>query len=230
MGRIARAVAVDLPHHITQRGNFGMTVFADDYERKRYLSWLVDYAQRYGMRIAAYCLMDNHVHFIATPTRHDSFARALNQTHMRYAQWVNRRSGRVGHLWQGRFYSCVLDGPHLFSAVRYVERNPVRAGVVERADEYRWSSARAHVQGGEDGVLNWPLELEDVAPDWAAYLAEPEDLEWTQGLRRAWRTGRPFGDGDFVGRVEQLLLRRLRPKAAGRPRRRPSVGGGEAFG
>jgi len=129
MPRIARAVAVGLPHHVTQRGNYGQDVFLCDADREAYLAWLADYAGRFGVKILAWCLMTNHVHFVAVPRREDSLARTFNATHMRHAHRMNRKSGLTGHLWQGRFFSCALGGRHLMTCARYIEQNPVRAGL-----------------------------------------------------------------------------------------------------
>ncbi|MFQ5804188.1 MAG: transposase [Candidatus Methylomirabilales bacterium] len=220
MPRLARIVAPGVPHHVTQRGNFGQPVFETEEDRHQYLTWLAEAAHRYGMKVWAYCLMTNHIHAIAVPIHVDSLARTFNQTHMRYAQHCNRQRGRVGHLWQGRFYSCALEEPHLYAAVRYVERNPVRARLVSLAEAYPWSSAPAHVHRTPDPLLAPDCPLLATVADWAAYLATPDDASWTTTFRQATRTGRPAGSPSFVARLESLLTRILQPKARGRPRRK----------
>jgi len=152
MPRIARVVAVGFPHHITQRGNYGQTVFEDEEDYLLYLKWLEKYCKKYSLKIWAYCLMSNHVHLIGVPMNENSLAKSLNAINMRYAQYLNQKRMVKGHLWQGRFYSCILDERHLYAAVRYIENNPVRAGIVKRPWEYKWSSARIHV--GEDKNSN----------------------------------------------------------------------------
>lgn len=136
MPRIARATVPGTPHHITQRGNNREIIFFDDKDRRRYLKWLKEYTNRHRLEVWAYCLMNNHIHLIVVPEREESLGNALRDTHMRYAQYINRRYRRSGHLWQGRFFSCALDSAHLLAAVRYVERNPVRAGFVMRSEEW----------------------------------------------------------------------------------------------
>jgi putative transposase len=153
MPRIARAVAVGHPHHITQRGNYRQVVFEEDADYNLYLDWLQMYSKKYSLKIWAYCLMSNHVHFVAVPQEPESMARAFNTLHMRYAQHFNERQGGKGHLWQGRFFSCALDEKHLYAAVRYVENNPVSAGIVRKAANYTWSSAAGHVKGKADTVV-----------------------------------------------------------------------------
>ncbi len=172
MPRIARAVAVGFPHHITQRGNYRQRVFESDADYLQYLEWLQFYSKKYTVKIWAYCLMSNHVHFIAVPNEEDSLAKTFNTLHMRYSQYVHMRKECRGHLWQGRFFSCVLDERHLYSGVRYVENNPVRAHMVKRAEQYRWSSARAHVKMEMDDVLSDNCYLVDTIEDWSSYLRE----------------------------------------------------------
>ena len=133
---MARAVAVGMAHHITQRGNYRQTVFFDDGDRQLYLAVLQENASRYRLRLLGFCLMSNHVHLIAVPEREDSLACALGRTHADYARWLHIRQRQTGHLWQNRFYSCPLDHAHCWAAMRYVERNPVRAGMVETA--WQW--------------------------------------------------------------------------------------------
>jgi putative transposase len=219
MPRIARVVVPGIPHHITQRGNYGQVVFGEDEDRVRYLQWVREYSNRYYLTVWGYTLMDNHVHFIAVPQNSDSLARTFNQAHMRYSQYYNHRMRRRGHLWQGRFYSCPLDEAHLYSGLRYVERNAVRAGLVERAEDYRWSSALSHIEGLDDPILSNDLPLLEEITDWREYLSEPEDEVIIERLRRCTSTGRPMGSASFVKEIEGLLGRVLVPHPIGRPRK-----------
>ena len=222
MSRMARVVAVGLPHHITQRGNFQQDVFLSPDDRKRYLRWMRKFSTQYGLRIFAYCLMQNHVHFIATPTNEDSLARTFKNAHMRYAQYFNKKLGRHGHLWQGRFYSCVLDAPHLILAARYIERNPVRAGLVKKPWQWEWSSALNHV-GKEDKA---PLKLGDflgiigMSHDyWAQYIDSTEETNFLQQIKKHTLAGRPLGKAAFVATLEGKLHRRLSVSPIGRPKK-----------
>ncbi|MBI5745350.1 MAG: transposase [Elusimicrobia bacterium] len=221
MPRISRAVGVGLPHHITQRGNYGGMVFESDSDRERYLSLISEYALQNALSILAYCLMPNHVHFVAIPGSEYSLARVFNTAHMRYAQYINWRRGLRGHLWQGRFYSCPLDGRHLVAAARYVERNPVRAGMVAAAGSWGWSSAAMHLGHAGDRFrfdldALWSL-LPDLKRDWGTWLSKEDDFEESGCLRKNTRTGRPVGDEAFVRMMERRLGRRLHPLAVGRP-------------
>ena len=194
---MARVVIPGCPHHVTQRGNRGEDVFFAAADRLRYLELLDRCCRKYGLAVQAYCLMTNHVHLVAVPRAEASFGEALKPLHMRYAQHVNRVQGMSGRLWQGRFFSCPLDDQHLWAAVRYVERNPVRAGVAEHAEDYRWSSAAAHCGLCHEALLSDPCELTaQMNPQrWRQWLGEPwEDEELlTSRLRRCTSTGRPAG-------------------------------------
>ena len=152
MSRSARIVIPDYPYHITQRGNYRQNVFIDDDDRIKYLSWIDEYSKRYQLSILAFCLMNNHVHFIAIPGKEDSLSKVFSIVHMRHSQYLNKRMGKSGHLWQGRFYSCVLDENYLIASLRYVENNPVRAGILKEAWKWKWSSA-AYSVGIADGFL-----------------------------------------------------------------------------
>lgn len=145
MPRRARVVFEGVVHHITQRGNYRQNVFEDDSDKRKYVEFIREYSEKYGMKIYAYCLMSNHVHFIAAPVKEDSLAMTFKYANMRYSSYFNRKNMRSGHLWQGRFYSCPLQFEHALEALKYVERNPVRARMVELPWEYEWSSAREHV-------------------------------------------------------------------------------------
>ena len=139
MPRRARITMIGYPHHITQRGNYKQVVFKNARDYERYLSWMQVYSKDNGLEILAYCLMPNHVHFICVPCDEKALSIAFKLSHMRYSSYFNTKSKRVGHLWQGRFYSCVLDENHLYAAVRYVENNPVVDNLVEKPEDWQWS-------------------------------------------------------------------------------------------
>ena len=161
--------------------------------------------------------MTSHVHLVAVPREEGSLTLALRAAHSRYSQWVNAREGWSGHLWQGRFFSCPLDEAHLWAAVRYVEQNPVRAGIVGVAEEYEWSSAAAHCGLRADPLVSGEL-LDGVAPGvWQAHLAEPVTAADTERLRSRTRSGLPCGDEGFLSRVSKLVGRAL--VVRGRPRK-----------
>lgn len=220
MPRIARAIAAGYPHHVTQRGNYRQTVFSDAADYAKYLDFLSQYAPPCDLEIWAYCLMPNHVHLVCVPQQPDSLARTLHTVHMKYARYFNSKRDAIGHLWQGRFFSCALDERHLYAAVRYVERNPVRRGLVSAPDDYLWSSAKAHIAGETNPVLSGHCFLTETVTNWRQYLEpgpEPDSKEEATVIK-ATLTGRPCGGEDFIKGVEERLGRKLTPRPRGRPR------------
>lgn len=222
MPRTARIVAAGYPHHITQRGNYRQEVFSDRNDYIRYLRWLGKFSIRYKLSILCYSLVPNHVHYIAIPENEDSLSKTFNTCHMRYAQYFNKKNDMKGHLWQGRFYSCVLDEVHLYAAVKYVENNPVRAGLVKKAEDWEWSSARYHLTNGTDkkGII---LSLANInnfieVADWEEYLCEENDNKIIEDIRNKTLSGMPLGDDTFVSRLEKLFGRRLKSLPKGRPK------------
>lgn len=222
MPRIARAIAVGSPHHITQRGNYRQTVFTDPEDYSLFLDTLVRCATRNALDIWAYCLMPNHLHMVGVPQKADSLARTLHAVQMLYARHVNAKQNTGGHLWQGRFFSCALDEVHVHAAVRYVEMNPVRAGLVAAPEAYRWSSARSHLTGMPDPVLSGRCFLQETVPDWRTYLAAAPDAATEKALRQATISGRPCGPEEFIRKTEANLGRRLLLRPRGRPARPPA--------
>ncbi len=164
--------------------------------------------------------MSNHVHFIAVPMKDDSLARTFNTLHIRYSQYFNQKGNNKGHLWQGRFFSCVLDERHLFAAIRYIENNPVRAGIVRMPHECRWSSAKAHVYKEPDSILSDDCYLTKGIDDWLAYLMEKDDSKLINNIIQSTKTGRACGDETFLNTIEGILGRRLVALPRGRPRKK----------
>jgi putative transposase len=207
-------VVPGLPHHITQRGNRDAEVFTDATSRQVYMSLVAKYATRHGVRLWAYCLMTNHVHFIAVPKAETSLALMLRETHTAYANWFNKQTSSPGHLWHARFFSCPMDESHLWAGVHYVERNPVHAGLAKRAEDYPWSSAAAHCGLREDPLLARDFPPGQVVRDWRAWLAD-EDVALTEVIRERTRVGRPAGSQTFVEQIEKDLGRSVRPNKRG---------------
>lgn len=219
MPRVARNVFAGTPHHITQRGNRREDVFFEDDDRAVYLEWLEHYCQKFDVDVLAYCLMTNHVHLVLTPSDADGLQNVLKPLHMRYAQHINKVKGWRGHLWQGRFFSSALDDTYTCSAIRYVERNPVAAGILTQAEAYPWSSAASRCGLGTCSFLAKPPQALSTlsGSEWAKWLAEPETEENVVLLRRHVEKGLPCGDEGFLTGLEALVGRSLRYRAQGRP-------------
>ena len=221
MPRLARVVIPGLPHHVTQRGVQRRDVFSSDEDRLRYLEFVREAAERFGVAIRSWCLMSNHVHFVAVPEGERSLALCFGRAHTRYTRMVNFRERWRGHLWEGRFASSPMDDPHVFHAVRYVLRNPVRSGLVRLPWRYEWSSAAFHVgERKTDPLVKANEELDGMVGDWREYLVEPDADEVLCRLRGETAVGRPLGSAAFVRKLEEDLDRFLTRRPPGRPRKR----------
>jgi putative transposase len=214
MARLARIVVPGLPHHVTQRGNRREAIFFEDGDHEIYLDLLAEQTLRAGVAVWAYCLMPNHVHLILKPVHADGLGRAVGEAHRRYTNFINARGRWTGHLFQSRFASVVLDDLHLIRAVRYVSLNPVRARLVSRPEQWKWSSVRAHLSGVDDALVTVQPVLDRI-PHLKALLEQDTEEDFTD-LRRAETTGRPLGAPEFVAGLENLLGRKIARRAPGR--------------
>jgi putative transposase len=225
MPRRARFVVPGLAHHITQRGNNRQDVFLSSADRDRYLEILAAHLDHRRVSVLAWCLMTNHVHLVAIPPAKESLSLALGQAHSQYALEWNRQKGQVGHLWQNRFFSCSLETSRVLTAIRYVERNPVRACMVKEPWDWPWSSTAAHIgTRTADPLLdpewrNWTVgaRLGNWDSDtWRETLAEQAGQE-VEAIRRATQAGEPFGQEAFLAELESDSGKRLRVLKRGRP-------------
>jgi putative transposase len=214
MGQIARVVVPGYPHHVTQRGNRRQQTFFCEEDYRAYLDLMSEWCSGHGVDIWAYCLMPNHVHLIAVPESTHALASAIGEAHRRYTRRVNFREGWRGHLWQGRFASYVLAENHLLAAVRYIELNPVRAGLARDPAKYPWSSAAAHIAGRDDNLVK-VTPLLDMIGNWITFLGQETSERDTELLRLHERTGKPLGSDEFIGHLEKIIARRLRRKKPG---------------
>lgn len=210
---MARIVVPGWAHHVTQRGNHRDVVFLRDHDREVYLDLWSKYSRLACADLVGYSLMGNHVHLVPIPEFETSLAKAVGRTNNDFSRWQNVQCNRTGHLWQARFYSCPVDLVSLWDVMAYVELNPVRAGLVERPEDWVWSSARAHASGrDETGLLNMGLWEECFTPvSWAEFLRQKQqDKELKQRIRTATQTGRPLASEEAVRRLEASFGRRLR--------------------
>ena len=227
MARLPRLVLPGIPYHVTQRGNRRAQTFFEEGDYALYRDLLAQAADRAGAEIWCYCLMPNHVHVIVVPSDEDGLRRTFAETHRRYTGFINARARWTGHLWQGRFGAVAMDEDHLANAARYVSLNPVRARLVERARDWRWSSVGAHLAGEDDGLVKVAPLLERYG-DFGAFLAEEKDDEvaWRR-LRMSETSGRPLGSDAWLSAIETRTGRALRPQKRG-PKPRDQVA--EVFG
>lgn len=227
MARLPRIVLPGIPHHVTQRGNRRERTFFEDSDFALYLDLLAEAADRAQVEVWSYCLMPNHVHIIATPADPDGLARTFRRLHREYTGFINARMRVTGHLWQGRYGSVAMDEAHFVSALRYVALNPVRARLVDRAQDWEWSSTRALISGKDDHVVKVAPALERVG-NFAAFLGQPFDETLSYAaLRKAESVGRPVGSPEWLADMEArtgltLAPQKRGPKPKARDERNPT--------
>jgi putative transposase len=215
MARLPRIVIPGIPHHVTQRGNRRERTFFEDGDYELYLDLLADAARAAHVELWSYCLMPNHVHIIAVPLDEDGLWRTFRKVHRHYTGYINARLRTTGHLWHGRYGSVAMDEVHLYAALRYVALNPVRARLVDRAEDWRWSSVRAHLTGKDDGVVTVAPALERIG-NFAMFLTEDFDQAMTYAaLRKAESVGRPIGSKEWITDMEARTGRTLAPQKRG---------------
>ena len=214
MPRKARLVVPGYPHHITQRGIRGLRTFFGDEDYRLYLKLFKAHLSESGLTVCAYCLMPNHIHVVAIPDDTSSLAMHFRRVHSTYAKEINARYGWRGHLWQERFYSVVMDERHAFAAFRYVELNPVRAGLCEQPNEWPWSSVHANLGEKMDGIVHTETTSR-IVRNWWEYLGQDSDTRLYDALRSHTRNGRPAGGEAFVKELEALTGRSIRPGKPG---------------
>ncbi len=219
MTRFARLVLPGWVHHVTQRGNNRQIIFISDVSRLLYLRLLAQYFPMHGLALIGYCLMGNHVHLAVIPGSKDSLAQGIGRLHHDFACWHNVQFGKNGHLWQNRFFSCPVEKDRVWGMLSYIELNPLRAGLVEYAWDWEWSSARAHVAGVDpSGLLDMELWRNHFdAARWKAYLEQmAAERTLAARLRKATTAGRFFGSEATARQLEQELGYALLPRRRGR--------------
>jgi putative transposase len=227
MARLARIVIPNVPHHVTQRGNRRLPVFFSDEDRVAYIQLLHEACVEHKTRCLAWCLMDNHIHLILVPDKPDGLRATLGEAHRRYSRRINFREGWRGFLFQGRFASYPMDDAHLMAAVRYVENNPVAAGMVAKAEDWRWSSARSHVAGKQAAgdLLTDVAAIGQHVRNWRAYLAlgveAADDLATVEAIEARMRTGRPLASDAWIADAEAATNRKLGLQKRGPKRKLP---------
>jgi putative transposase len=214
MVRFRRLVVPGYPHHVTQRGVRRQTTFFEPQDYKAYLELAEGLLEESALDVHSYCLMPNHIHAVVVPHDKEVLSRFFAKLHRRYARRTNKLYGWQGHLWQERFFSVAMDHSHTMSVMRYVELNPVRAGMVRRAQDWQWSSARGNMELADDPLVD-RAKTRKIVSHWAEYLGEELDERELDQVRVQTRIGRPEGDEGFIDRVEALTGRPLRKKKRG---------------
>ena len=216
MPKFPRLVVPGYPHHVTQRGVRRQQTFYDDTDYNSYIELIRGLKVVAGVDVWAYCLMPNHVHFVVVPKEQQSLARLFGTVHHRYAKRVNTIHKWRGHLWQERFYSVAMDERHTLAAMRYVELNPVRAGLCKRADDWPWSSVHGNLGKRTDDIVV-QSSVRELITDWRCFLSQPGEAGLQDSLRSQTCTGRPSGDRHFIDMLERETGRRIHRRDPGRP-------------
>ncbi len=238
MPRRARLALAGVPFHLIQRGNNRQACFFVDKDYRFYLDWLAEYADKTCCSIHAYVLMTNHVHLLVSADRAEAPGALMKALGQRYVQYVNRVYRRSGTLWEGRFRSCpIQEEAYLFGCQRYIELNPVRAGMVEHPGEYRWSSYQANGQGENNPLIRPHALYEALGLDAASRQTAYRELfrhELESGMvdeiRRATNGNFVLGSERFAAEVAVALGRRVLPGKSGRPRKVATPASEELFG
>jgi len=194
MPRVARIVVPDVCLHVYQRGNNRAPCFVRPSDYRVYLRYLRVYAAQYGCAIHAYCLMTNHIHLLITPRAPNSCAQLMKHLGQCYVQTFNMAHKRTGTLWEGRFHSCLVPTEsYVLTCYRYIELNPVRAGMVSAAGEYPWSSFATNAAGRENALITRHAALEAVGHDYRALFDVPVENPLLEEIRKATRNGHALG-------------------------------------
>lgn len=224
MARLPRISPVDIPVHLIQRGNNRQACFASDVDHGAYARWLKEYAKKFKVEIHAWVMMTNHVHLLCTPRQEGAVSRMMQSLGRRYVQYFNSEYHRTGTLWEGRFKSCLIqEGAYLLEVYRYIELNPVRAGIVKDPREYRWSSYQINALGKVSPLCSphhTYLSIGEDAPDrqhnYREFLAQHVGSDLLKDLRAGTNKGMAFGSDRFKEELETLTGRRLKEKKRGR--------------
>jgi putative transposase len=224
MARLGRGFLPGQTLHVIQRGNNRQAIFFGAEDAARYRDWLAAAMAEYGCAVHAYVLMPNHVHLLLTPRATDSLPRGMQSLGRLYVRYVNRQHGRSGTLWEGRYRAAPIDDEHVLACCRYIELNPVRAGIVRKPREHRWSSHRANAEGADDPLLT--LHAEQIrlgatprtrCEAYRELFAMPLDAGFLAALRAATNGGWAMGGEAFQQRLTSALGRRMTPLPRGRP-------------
>ncbi|MFT5702424.1 MAG: putative transposase [Desulforhopalus sp.] len=198
-----RTIIPGLPHHAIQRGLQGRKTFLTNEDYGVYLEIMSDCTRRHGVEIWSYCLMPDHVHFIAIPKETNSLSNCFRAAHSRYTKYINRRTGSSGQFWQARYASHLLDEQYLIACARYIEINPVKRDYVDQPEDWKWSSARAHIMKSDDSLVHAKPLLERVERQWSEFLAETRPENEADLFYLHEKNGRPLGSDAFLAMVEK---------------------------
>ncbi len=228
MPRQLRFVVAGVAAHVTQRGHNGADCFTCDSDYLIYLLHLRELCEKHACAVHAYCLMTNHVHLLVTPSKELACTNLMRDLGQRYVQYFNRRYGRIGTLWQGRYWANVVESArYLLGTYRYIERNPVAARMVQAPQDYRWSSVAANTGQRADALVTPHSEYMSLGLDEASrhenysrLVQESVEEELVRQIRESRDTGYPLASDAFKAGLAARLGRRTEPGKAGRPEKK----------
>ncbi|MCL0035161.1 transposase [Thermodesulfovibrionales bacterium] len=228
MARLLRVSPIGIPQHIIQRGTNRQAIFADDSDMRAYLSWLKEYSVKHDVEIHAWVLMTNHVHILCTPKVERATSKMMQSIGRMYVKYFNCTYLRTGTLWEGRFKSCLVQSEHyLLSLYRYIELNPVRAGMVDDPNEYSWSSYGCNALGVETKLQTPHEEYLHLGKNKVERQEAYRELfkvqvgkELLTEIRESTNRGLALGSDSFSAQIEMLTNARVTKKRIGRPKKR----------
>ena len=218
MARRIRYIIPNIPHHTLQRGNNRQVVFADEEDRKIFLSTLKKFSTENNVAIGAYCLMTNHFHLLLYPDTHEGLINLMKYISQLHTQHINRKYGRTGKLWENRYKLNIVDPEYEWVIARYIELNPVRANMVDRVEDYKYSSARIHLLGEKDEVVGKNI-IGDRSEEYLEFINEknrsnPKQLSQ---MRSVIKQEKVFGSEAFIQCIEERFKTFFRIRGRGRP-------------
>jgi putative transposase len=227
MPRQLRFIVPGIAAHITQRGHNGADCFKRDNDYLLYLLHLRELSTKHRCAVHAYCLMTNHVHLLLTPSTPEACTNLMRDLGQRYVQYFNRRYGRIGTLWQGRFFACIVESAHhVINSYRYIERNPVDANMVDSPAAYPWSSYSANTGTRQDSLITPSADYLALASDagerhacYGRLMNETLERSLRERMEDAIETGYPLASEAFKAELAARLGRRTEPGRPGRPQK-----------
>ncbi len=224
MARLLRVCVPGSPHHVIQRGNNRQTCFAATEDFAAYAYWLKQYSDKFGVTLHAWVFMTNHAHLLLTPGTEDGIPRTMQSLGRQYVRYFNHAYKRTGTLWEGRYKSCVVDAEaYLLTCQRYIELNPVRAGMVRTPEEYPWSSYQVHALGKSAPMwqphasyLRLANDREERCATYRTLCRASMDEDTVRTIRETTNKGLALGNDRFKAEIEQLTGRRASARKRGR--------------
>lgn len=225
MARLPRVCPIGVPQHVIQRGNNHQVCFVNEHDFKAYANWLIEYANKFEVDVHAWVFMTNHVHLLCTPRKHNAVSQMMQGLGRQYVRYFNHTYQRTGTLWEGRFKSCLVEEEsYLIHLYRYIESNPVRAGMVSDPADYSWSSYQINALGKKSPLCTSHPQYLGLGKNKLARLEAYRELfkahvdtTLITDIRECTNRGMAIGSREFKLQIEKLTGKRMLPAKRGRP-------------